>query len=145
MTESQLLFQCIEEYESRISSGLKAISDHYDLSVLPYVAKCKKLIPSSGELTSIEYGLFKYHFHGIGCEFNYSGIIVDFDFTWRYFVYKGFTLFKLRQFILSHEEYKILSDEVLLSSLLTELVENGTLFERDKSDKLNEYLYQYYR
>ncbi|GAL84351.1 hypothetical protein MYP_1579 [Sporocytophaga myxococcoides] len=69
-----------------------------------------------------EGGEISFRFHGYGCQFNFSGLIIDYDYGQPPdFNYEGFDSWKLFQFILSQKKYENLKDEPLFNSIILEM------------------------
>ena len=137
----ELLYKSICEYENFIEMGNSALYEAYDLSIPPLKAKVNGIIPKSGEL-EVNNVRLSFWFHGMGCQFNFSGIIVDFDYTYKYFEYKGFDLWKLHNFILSvPEKYDSLKDKDIYDKSIKQLELEGRII-KNANDNLGSYDYE---
>ncbi|WON93589.1 MULTISPECIES: DUF6896 domain-containing protein [unclassified Sphingobacterium] len=73
-------------------------------------------------------GDFKYQFHGAGCRLEKDGVICEFDFMPINEYPIKFSLWKMREFILTNKAYGIVKlGESELNEVLHTLVEDGTL------------------
>lgn len=96
MTNTDKLIQYIKEYEALIHKGNKYLQIFYQLNKSPLLERREGKIPVSGYLDEIE---MSYKFHGIGCKFKFKNAIVDFDYSFVDFIYKGFETSKLYWYI----------------------------------------------
>jgi hypothetical protein len=87
------------KYEEYIQKGNDILKKVFNTDFSPLLAKGKGLIPSEGV---IESERLSFKFHGIGCLFNFENTIVDFDYSFGDFIYKGFEADKFYQFVASY-------------------------------------------
>ena len=75
-----------------------------------------------------QIGGFNYQFHGAGCRLEKDGVVCEFDFMPINAYSIKFSLWKMREFILTNKAYGIVKlEESELHEMLHTLVEDGTL------------------
>jgi len=75
-----------------------------------------------------QIGGFNYQFHGAGCRLEKDGVVCEFDFMPINAYSIKFSLWKMREFILTNKAYGIVKlEESELHEILHTLVEDGTL------------------
>lgn len=94
------LLDLIKKYEMYVERGNQLLIDYYKAKKSPLIAKREGIIPSRGELNYNAYSM-KFSFHGMGCRFVFDNVIVDFDYAFKTFEYKGFEVDKLFCFVQS--------------------------------------------
>jgi len=96
MTNSKELIDFIIEYENYVTKGNEILQSSFKMDKSPLLAKREGKIPAKGRLDNEN---LTFSFHGMGCRFEFGDIIVDFDYTFGDFIYKGFETSKLYWFI----------------------------------------------
>lgn len=132
-----MLISIIKRYDDYVKLGNKLITMHYKLEISPLVAWIKGKIPKTATIDEYE---FKFTFHGMGCRFEFGEVIVDFDYTYSDFIYKGFLVRKLFDFIqcLGFSDWLL---ETHLKKELDKLEFEGVLIKKQPND-IN--IYDYY-
>jgi hypothetical protein len=133
MNEKEQLLHLIKMYEEYVKKGNQLLKETYHTERPPLLAKREGTIPPAG---TIETGDLKmsFRFHGMGCRFDFAGIIIEFDYTFGGFVYKGFQSSKLYWFIESYPDASPeLKSKERFSETLSELLQNETLLRKNDS------------
>lgn len=140
MRSDKDLVELITKYEEYISEGNALLKEKYSIDVSPLLAKNRGLIPRSG---IIDFGKrMIFTFHGMGCLFDFDGVIVDFDYTYNDFVYKGFQPLKLFQFVESYPRTSdSLKNEITFNRTILQLELEGIILRKPK-DSIDIYTYQ---
>jgi hypothetical protein len=141
--QTELLIQCLAEYERRIFIADLTFRNLYKEDLPPLVAKNSDIIPSVGVIQTKEYGEVVYRFHGVGCELKFNSTIVDFDYIFGKFIYIGFEKFKLKLFIRSHDGYESLRDAATFDSSFQELLVRGIVIAKDPKNSRDTYEFEF--
>lgn len=131
MMNSKKLKNFIQEYEKYIKRGNEMLQIHFTLEMKsPLLARREGQIPKDGEIDSEN---MKFSFHGMGCRLEFGKIVVDFDYSFTDFMYKGFETSKLYWFIESclGADHKITKDN--FHQLLKQLEEEGFIISKEES------------
>ena len=122
------MLDCISQFEKYVNLSEKLFKNNFNISIPPIIAfRRERLFPKSGVLKN-GTDIVTYNFHGKGVELNFSGIIVDFDYESPDFDYKGFDVWKLHQFVLSHEnKFLSIKSEESFYSTIKNMDENGII------------------
>jgi hypothetical protein len=141
MMEENNLHQLIVEYESYIRLGNTILAETYKTDISPILAKRQQIIPAQGTIEA-NGGQLSFRFHGMGCLFDFHGTIVDFDYDFGDFVYRGFDPFKLKKFLDTFPATPLfLKDQQVFEQSLAELLSKGIIKEKNEGS-LGTYKYQ---
>ena len=135
--ETNKLLELLLKYEEYIQKGNDILKKVFNTDLPPLLAKRKGLIPSEGVIESEK---LSFKFHGMGCLFNFENTIVDFDYSFGDFIYKGFEADKFYQFVVSFPESSEIKKKDTFNSALIELQSKGMIIEKD-SDCIDTYKY----
>ena len=138
MIADQQLVDYMFRYERYIKIGNDLLRRHFKVVGCPLLAKRQDKIPMQGEVESEGFS-FSFHFHGMGCLFKFGKTIVDFDYSFGDFIYKGFESRKLFLFIESSSNDEVLKEDVDRS--IRRLEFKGVLLRKDESS-IDTYEYQ---
>ena len=136
--DANLLLLHIKKFESFVEKGNKLLTKVYQLDEPPLLSKRHGKLPKSGKVPG--YEMF-YNFHGMGCYFKFGRYEVDFDYTFGDFVYVGFQVSKLSNFIQSSLGETDVFDQNAINRALIILEENGQVI-RNITDYKNTYEYR---
>ena len=141
MKVSEELITLIAKYEELIRKGNSAFIKTYSLDKSPLLAKREGLIPQFGTMT-FEGNEMAFSFHGIGCRLLFDdSIVVEFDYIFKQFVYKGFEVKKLFWFLESFPGVSAaLRNQEQFREAILELESLGVLV-KNEDDPINTYDY----
>lgn len=128
---SEKLKALIQEYEKYIKEGNEILQTYFTLNgKSPLLARREDKIPKSGKIDSEN---MKFNFHGMGCRLEFGKIVVDFDYSFGDFIYKGFETSKLYWFIESYfdSNQQISKNEFYES--LKQLEDEGFIIRKNES------------
>lgn len=127
MISSKNLIEYIKEYERYVKKGNEILQSYFKVNKSPLLAKREGKIPTHG---TIESEKMVFYFHGIGCRLEFGEIVVDFDYSFGDFDYKGFEVSKLYMFVVSraNSDKKIARES--FDQLLKELEKEGAIIGR---------------
>ena len=91
------LLEIILEYDRLIRKGNALIAEYYDLESSPYLSYKRGVIPRTAEIPDKH---FRFWFHGVGCNFEFSDKRLDFDYSFGSYTHEGFLRNKLIGFVL---------------------------------------------
>lgn len=116
------------EYEGLVAHCNQMITNYYQLDISPILAKNAKIIPKTA---TIIVNNEKLHFalHGIGCLCTSNEWVVDFDYSFATFIYKGFEAHKVWEFINS-DARRTLKDKRTFFNALPDLEGNGIILRQ---------------
>ncbi len=131
MNLSEELIALIGKYEAYISKGNMLLKKYFNVNKPPFLAKRDGVIPVSGTL-NFNNEQMAFRFHGIGCRFEFKEAVIEFDYTFGDFIYKGFQVSKLFWFI---ESYFGASEEIkkedIFKQVISELELKGKIKKKD--------------
>lgn len=140
MENSIVLAHYLLEYERLVTHCNKIITRFYQLDRPPVLAKNAKLIPRSATITLDDEALY-YSFHGIGCFCSLDDRIIDFDYCFGTFKYRGFEARKVWEFIESDSNKRRAFKNVKsFLNALSEL-ENKGVVVRNTLNRIDTYEY----
>lgn len=128
MITTDELIAYITKYESYVKIGNETLQRFYSVDTSPLVSRREDKIPKEGKIENMTF-----NFHGMGCRLEFDEVVVDFDYSFGDFVYKGFETSKLFWFITSlvHSKEKISLGE--LNTSLKKLEDAGIILTNDES------------
>lgn len=131
MIENELL-TLIDNYESHIDKGNRLLKKNFKTELPPLIAMRKGIISKSGVINED----FSYNFHGMGCLFTFEKkVLVDFDYSFGDFVYKGFDPFKLHLFIKTYTCIRKSFENIdFLVEVLGKLELKNKIIKKDAND-----------
>lgn len=129
--KSKLLLMLIDEYINIVQKEVEKLSIFLRQKNL-----CdwrSNNIPIKG---TFEDGLYRYSFHGSGCEITTPEYCFDFEFSVDCKI-GGFDTWRLWTFLTDNnlgKKYQVLHDEVKLKELFNKLKEKKLIFQKDPND-----------
>jgi hypothetical protein len=95
--EKEMLFEKIVEFESLVKRYNQLLSETFGITISPLLATRQGLIPHKGIIKDKDE-IVHFVFHGMGCRFE-NNLVVDFNSSFGDFIYKGFEIKKIFEFI----------------------------------------------
>lgn len=125
--DEKLLVEGVNEFNNYVYYLDSLIRQKYSQDINPVKASTKKIIPKEGLLKDHDKEIH-YRFHGRGCCFEVDSRTVDFDYTGNDWLYQGFGIHKIHEFLLSSDKYEILKDLKFLTALIEVMEEKKILY-----------------
>lgn len=133
MKKHKELLELLIKYDAYIEKGNTLLKKKFNTELPPLLAKRAGLIPANGIIES-ETEKVIFRFHGMGCRFEFDEVVVEFDYSFGDFVYKGFQTLKLFWFIESlpnaNSDFRIPS---VYNEALQELEMTGKIVKKDSA------------
>ena len=126
--DERLLVEGINEFNNYVHYLDQLIRQEYSEDINPVKASTKKIISKQGVIKDRGKEI-NYRFHGRGCCFVIDSRVVDFDYTGDNWLYEGFGIHKLHEFLLGSEKYETFKDLESLIALI-EVLENKKILYR---------------
>lgn len=131
MRNADELFRLITQYEELIKKGNTALTNSFSLTKPPLLARREGVLPAFGTF-NLDGENASFRFHGMGCRFEFNTLIVEFDYAFSTFEYKGFEASKLFWFVKSNPQAsEALKSRDVFNEALLWLVKNGNLIKAD--------------
>jgi hypothetical protein len=143
MNKKKKLQQLILEYENFIRLGNTNLKEIFHTQKSPLQAMREGIIPRSGVIKfgESDENMF-FQFHGIGCRFELNNLVVEFDYSFGDFLYKGFDSSKLFLFVKNHPKSGAeLSNNIIFEQCLLELEEHKVIVKNTNSIDTYDYIF----
>lgn len=127
MKDKLELIHYLLEYEKFVAHCNQLITEYYQLCIPLILARNTGIIPISA-IIRVNHEELNYSFHGIGCLCKLNSRIIDFDYCFGTFEYKGFETYAVWAFIESDlNERRALTDKSLFVNALLDLEAKGII------------------